>query len=328
MCSVSESDVRNKTPRFFLRRRFFFGIWVCALVISGCGSIHEEADDVVIVVGSRQITLDELRAHAEFISGGLEAPKSHADRIRKRLAERIIGYYLILEYGRENGIRLEEAEVKSALAAANRGYTESDFSHALLREYMDFDRWRNRLEARLLVGKVLAKVFEQVPPPAYRDIERYYETHTEEFRFPRMLRFRQILTGTKEAAEDLLGRIKHGEAMSRLAKEHSIAPEAEAGGEVGWVAREHLDESMARVLFSMSPGEVSPIVRTAYGHHIFEVLSIRSPGVKALPEVLGQIEAKLLDQKRESFLDQWLRDLRTHFEVKVNQELLNRLEVS
>jgi parvulin-like peptidyl-prolyl isomerase len=171
-------------------------------------------------------------------------------------------------------------------------------------------------------------VAENVLPPSYRDIERYYREHGEEFQFPQMRKFRQILTRTKDVAEDLLGRIENGEDMSHLSREYSIAPEAQADGNVGWVAREHLDESMGKVVFSMSPGEVSPIIRTSYGYHIFELLSIRSAGVKPLPDVFGQIEAKLFVQKRESFLKEWLIDLRGHFEVKVNLKMLKQLELS
>jgi parvulin-like peptidyl-prolyl isomerase len=116
--------------------------------------------------------------------------------------------------------------------------------------------------------------------------------------------------------------------MSELARKYSIAPEAEGGGEVGWIARAHLEEGMGRVLFSMPQGKLSPIVETPYGCHILRVLAIRPGTVKELPDVIEQIEAKLLQQKRELFLKKWIENLGTHFEVKINQELLNDLELN
>jgi len=59
----------------------------------------------------------------------------------------------------------------------------------------------------------------------------------------------------------------------------------------------------------------------------FEVLSVRPEIVKELPEVIQEIESKLLHQKREIFLGKWLEDLRTCFEVKVNYELLAQLDL-
>jgi peptidyl-prolyl cis-trans isomerase C len=85
---------------------------------------------------------------------------------------------------------------------------------------------------------------------------------------------------------------------------------------------------MEKVLFSMSPGKMSPVIKTPYGYHIFEVLSIRPEGTKKLPEVLSEIESKFIDQKREAAFKKWLGELRTHFKVKVNKQLLNTLELS
>jgi parvulin-like peptidyl-prolyl isomerase len=327
-CFGHEADVLIRLRIFYGNRRFLCSVCIVAFLVAGCGFVQEEDHDVVIVVGSRHITLEELEKDIEFVCGGLDVPELQWDQFRNQLAEQVIGQYLILEYGKEKGILVAEEELRSALMEVNREYTESGLKNALLREYVDVDQWKDRFKEKLLVDKVLKNVTENILPPSYQDIEKYYGEHGEEFRFPRMLRFKQILTRTKEAAEDLLGRIENGEDLSHLAREYSIAPEADEGGAVGWVAREHLDESMAKVLFSMSPGEVSPIIKTSYGYHLFEVLSVRPAGVKPLPEVLGQIEAKLFEQKRESFLKEWRSDLRTHFEVKVNQQLLRQLELS
>jgi parvulin-like peptidyl-prolyl isomerase len=94
------------------------------------------------------------------------------------------------------------------------------------------------------------------------------------------------------------------------------------------VAEEHLSESMGDVLFSMPQGKISPVVETPYGYHIFEVISVRPAGVKELSDVIEEIQSKLSLQRREVFMKKWLQDLKNHFEVRVNQNLLNNLESS
>jgi len=143
-----------------------------------------------------------------------------------------------------------------------------------------------------------------------------------------MLRFRQIVCKSKKEAENLRDRILAGENMGKLAKKYSIAPEAEARGEVGWVARGNLDRSMEDALFSMQRGKISPVIKTSFGYHLFEVMSHRPAGVKGLPEVIHKIESQLLRQEHEGFYRKWLEKLRSDFEVKVNQVMLNKLELS
>jgi len=294
----------------------------------GCGLVEQEENSVVIVVGSRQITADELKKDMKFIGAGMNVLEKHQDQYRNQLAEQLICHYLIMEYGKEKGIAIPERELQSALNDIKREYGEDAFREALLREYVDFDQWKDRFGEQLLVNRILEKVSENIVPPTYREIEQYFENNPDEFKCPQMVRFRQIVTRTKGEAESLLKRIQNGEDMSELASEYSIAPEANNGGEVGWIARDHLEESMGKVLFSMPQGKLSPVVETPYGYHIFRVLSIRSDTVKELPDVIQQIETRLFHQKREIFLKKWIENLGTHFEVRINQELLNTLELN
>ncbi len=85
---------------------------------------------------------------------------------------------------------------------------------------------------------------------------------------------------------------------------------------------------MEDALFSMQSGKISPIIKTPFGYHIFEVMSRRSAGVKGLPEVIHEIESQLIRQKHEVFYKKWLEKLRSDFKVKVNQDMLNKLELS
>ena len=320
------SCIINRSRIPFANCGFVFIFSTAVFFFPGCGLVEQQENSVVIVVGSRQITADELKKDMELIGAGMNVIEKHQDQYRNQLAEQLICHYLIMEYGKEKGIAIPERELQSALNDIKREYGEDAFREALLREYVDFDQWKDQFGEQLLVNRILEKVSENIVSPTYREIEQYFENNADEFRCPRMVRFRQIVTRNKGEAESLLKRIQNGEDMGELARAYSIAPEAINGGEVGWIARDHLEESMGKVLFSMPQGNLSPVVETPYGYHIFSVLSIRPDTVKEFPDVIQQIETRLLDQKREIFLKKWIENLGTHFEVRINQELLNQLE--
>ena len=312
----------------FTRHGFLFGFFSIAFFLFGCGIAEHEENNVVITVGSRNISADGLKKDMEFLSAGMDVPERQQADIWNQLTEQLIDYYLILEYGKKNGIFITERELRSALDDVKRDYSEDMFKKTLLREYVDFDQWKDRFKEKLLINKILKKVTENITPPSHKEIERYFEERHDEFRCPQMVRFRQIITRTKEDAANILKRIQSGEDMGELARKFSIAPEAESSGEVGWVALNNLDEAIGKVLFSMPPGRKSPVVKTPYGYHIFEVLSVQPESVKKLPEVIQQIESTLLNQEREVFISKWIDELRTHFDVRVNQGLLSELELN
>lgn len=307
---------------------FFFSFCLATALIPGCSLFDQAENKVVVVVGSRHITTEELKRDMEFVSAGMDIPVQQRDQIKDQLVGQVIEHYLILEYGREKGITISNEELHGALKDIKSEYTEDAFKEALLRGYVDLEEWKDRLRERLLVNKITKRVTRNIAPPNYQEIKEYFEANLGEFRSPRMLKFRQIVTRTREKADGLLKRLHDGEDMSELATKHSVGPEAEDGGEVGWVAEGQLDESMEKALLSLPQGRISPVTKTPYGYHIFEVLSSRPEGVKKLPQVVAEIESRLLYQKRQVFCKKWIQGLKTHYTVKVNRDLLNKLEMS
>jgi peptidyl-prolyl cis-trans isomerase C len=168
---------------------------------------------------------------------------------------------------------------------------------------------------------------ENVKPVSFEEIKTYYNSHQEEFRVPLMVRFRQIVASTREEAEKALKRINHGEDMGSIIDEYMKAHGKDYGGEVDWVAKGDLDESIEKVVFSLPVGKVSGVVQTPYGFHLFEVLERRPEGMKSLPEAVKEIESKLEREKEEAFMTQWLKGLRAAIPVKINQKKLKELEL-
>ena len=315
--------------RFFTS---FMPCWLVALCLTyipagGCRQFEQTENRAVITVGSRSVTSEDLKKDIEFISALSHIPAPKDKQVREQIVEQIINHYLILEYGRENGISITEYDIQSSLNNLKRDYTEESFQDALLRGYVDMEQWKSRLGEQMLVNKIINSVMDNVSSPSYQVIKEYFEANIDQFKSPRMVEFRQIVTMTKEEAEDILKQLQSGGVMGNLASEYSIAPEAEKGGEVGWVALGDLDESMEKILFSLPVGKISPVTRTPYGYHIFEVISVREKGIKDLPEVIREIESKLVNEKREEYFQNWIKELKTQMKIEINRDMLNQLEI-
>ena len=178
---------------------------------------------------------------------------------------------------------------------------------------------------QLLVRKILEKASETMSSVSFQEIKSYYDTHTEEFQRPQMVKFRQIVLRTEAEAEMVSDKLNKGDDFELLARTYSISPEGGQGGLVDWIGRDNLIESMAKPLFSLPIGKRSPVVRTAYGFHIFQVLSRRPKGQLSLPESMAQIESKLLYEKQNRFFREWLEELRTQYPVRKDQSVIKAM---
>lgn len=299
-----------------------------ALLLLSCGFLGNcersggKEPVIAIQVGSRKVNLEELKKDIEYLTKGMEISRIEGKGVKSRLLEELIDRYLVLEYGKEKGIRLSEQEFEKRFEDLKQGYTKDSFEKALLEGYVNLEEWKARLREQFLIDKIIEHATKRIHPPDYQEIKAYFEEHRDQFETPPMVKFRQIVTRKRAEAEEALRRLKSGEDMGEVAREVSTGPEAENGGVVGWVAEGRLEESMEKPLFSLSEGKISGVVESPYGYHIFQVLSVRPEGGKRLPEVMGQVEEDLLAQRRKAFLDEWVEELRSQYQVDINREIL------
>jgi peptidyl-prolyl cis-trans isomerase SurA len=72
--------------------------------------------------------------------------------------------------------------------------------------------------------------------------------------------------------------LKMGIPFDQLAMRHSVdGGSSGRGGDLGWFSRAHWPQPFDEAAFLLTPGKISPIVRTAYGYHIILCTGTRPP---------------------------------------------------
>ena len=308
-------------------KKIFYLLILMAIFLSACGVFDPPDKRVVITVGKRNVYEDELKRDIRRLTFEVGINDEDIKDLILPLVNRIIDHYLILEYGKAKGIQVSDNELETAVKEIKRDYPEKVFQEMLLKRYIDFNAWKEGLRQQLLIEKIIKKALENITTISFQDTKTYFDSHQNDFKHPQMIKLRQIVSSTRDEAEKILALLTQGEDMKGLARKYSKAPEAENGGELGWLAKGELEKSIEDVVFSLPIGTASSVVKTTYGFHIFEVLEKRSEGSKSLPESMAEIEQKLSLQKRDAFYRNWLKELRNLFPVLINEGLLRNLEL-
>ncbi|MBI2060568.1 MAG: peptidyl-prolyl cis-trans isomerase [Nitrospirae bacterium] len=162
--------------------------------------------------------------------------------------------------------------------------------------------------------RLIAALVEQAVDPKIlvSDGEIYanYTEHLDEFRRPGTVRARQILVSTREEALEILQTLKSGMDFASVARERSISPDAETGGDLGYFSADETQPEIARACFDLPVGGISREVESPYGFHLFQVVDKVPPRTLPLDEVRESITTRLRKQKRETIYRNWLSDLR------------------
>jgi parvulin-like peptidyl-prolyl isomerase len=241
----------------------------------------------------------------------------------KFLIDKIVDNYVILEFGKEKGITVSDHELETAIFEIRRNYPGGSFEEIRVQRYVDYDEWKEDLKQFLLIEKIQRLVMVDTPLTTFQEVKRYFDAHEEEFKQTRMVQVRQVVVPSEKEAQSVYKRLKDGSDMAELAKELSITPDADNEGIMGWFSKGDLEESMDKAIFSLSVGDISKVLKTPYGYHIFCVTESRPGGERDLSEVIEEIETRLMLQKREKFFKIWLNDMRNHFPVVLDEHVYN-----
>jgi peptidyl-prolyl cis-trans isomerase SurA len=103
--------------------------------------------------------------------------------------------------------------------------------------------------------------------------------------------FRQIVMATQPSAaaktvarakaESLLAEVKRGGDFESIAKRESMDPSKDVGGDLGWARRGQMVAAFEWWLFTLPPGQTSPVVETPFGFHIIRVDRVQPGEVKS-----------------------------------------------
>jgi peptidyl-prolyl cis-trans isomerase C len=154
------------------------------------------------------------------------------------------------------------------------------------------------------------------------EVRSYYEKNRGKYLLGERVRVRHIMVETLEQAREIKKRLQQGEDFIALAKQYSIWPTRQQGGDLGYIRRGMVDKAFEQAAFSLRPGEVSGIVKTKLGYHIIRLEDRQKPRQLTFPEVQADIRRFLRDKKRKEILTAHVKVLREGARISVNEKLL------
>jgi len=236
---------------------------------------------------------------------------------------KMITDYVIIAYAKNNGIDIPQEVINAKVNDKKKKLNPKTFESLLQEKNIPYSRWKQLAEHEMRVQYILDKELSEGLAVSPSEIRSYYHKNRDEFVVSERVRARQIVTDTLEKARDVHARLLKGENFAKIAVNHSLSPDRTQGGDLGYFAQGSLPKEFDETCFKLKKGEISPIVKSAYGYHIFKLLDRQAPGRKTLLEASPQIFQKLFEEKLKSKYDTWISKARADVEVKINHNSLD-----
>jgi peptidyl-prolyl cis-trans isomerase SurA len=296
--------------------------------------------NVAATINNRPVTFEEVD---RIYQSQLSSPGGTSDdlmQIQKlEVLRSLIENEIMLQRAEKLGLMATDAEVDAKYAELKAPYTQEEFQKLLDMRKMTVADLKKQLRRDLSVQKLVNKEITSKISITDREIAEFYAANRASFnRAEPAVHLAQILVTSspdasvrnlkndkaqnddqaKKKIQNLEARIRQGEDFAMLAENYSEdANSSPNGGDLGFVPLSAFDGSspeVRKLIATMQPGQVSPIIPSQQAFRILKIISREPAGQRDLndPRVQQTIREGLLSRK-----DQLLRN--AYYETARNE---------
>jgi peptidyl-prolyl cis-trans isomerase C len=270
-------------------------VFVAALMgfyLSGCGKPAVNEEEILVSIGDTDVTVTDFN---ERVSNLPERYREIAQKRKAAYVQELINDTLLYQEAIRKGLDKDEEVIKV------------------------FDEARKKI----LVAKLLSNEIESVIEMSDEEIEEFYTENEFRYMTPEVMRASHILVNSAEDAGSVIEELKSGAGFEKVARERSLDPTAQKGGDIGYFPKGQLMPEFEQACSFLQVGETSGVVKTSLGYHVIKLTDRRPPTVRPLDEVKGEIFQRLREVKRRDSFNVLLEKLKSSTEIKVNEKALS-----
>ena len=262
-------------------------------------------DRIIAVVNDEVITERELAARVDFAlrqlaQQGTQPPARQI--LEKQLLERTINDRVQMQYARDTGTRVDNAELDRAMVkvAEQNKMTVAELRTVLAKDNVPYDKFREDIRSEITLSRLREREVAQKIVVTESEIDNFIQTQLtqpgrDEFNVSHILiavpekASPEQLQARRERAEQALAQIKGGTDFRQVAAAFSDGPEALQGGLIGWRETSRLPALFLDAVRPLQAGQLTELLRSPNGFHILR-LNERRGG--AAPIVVQQTRAR------------------------------------
>ena len=294
------------------------------LAFTSCSS--SAPADVAAIVNGRPIKYTEVeQAYKSQFPTKAEGESEDQEKLRRlEVLRSLIDNEIMFQRAEKGSLVATDADVDTHLNELKAPYTKEEFDKQLKTWGVSLDELKKRIRRDESVKKLFNKEITSKINITDADIAAFYNANRGSFNLPEPQVHMATIVVTRqpdpnvhnlkndkaktdaEAQQKIRAletRLKQGEDFTMLAQNYSEDPQTTPnGGDLGFVPESSLEKTspeLRRMIMSMAPGQMSPIIHTPEGYRILKVISKEPAGQRDLSDPRAQqtIRETLIERK-------------------------------
>ncbi len=259
---------------------------------------------IVAYVNKRIITQNELsnqmvQARFNLSQRGIK-DTNNAD-LKNKVLEQMIMQQIQLDLAQRGGIRTSDAEVNDAIAANEKAQkiTDDQMRKKLASQGLSYDDFRSQMRDQITIEKLKQREVDGRVVINEDEVTRILNSETYKNKIDYRLAdivinmpeqaTQEIITQKQKQADMVYQLLKQGQSFDQMAIKYSSAPNALAGGDLGWKSNTSLPPIILNQLTGLKQGEITQVIKLPIGFFIFKVNGIKQHGT---PQIVRQYNVR------------------------------------
>jgi parvulin-like peptidyl-prolyl isomerase len=298
-----------------MNKKWFF-ILVFALFLAQCKnqsndgkaptSVDQAAaseNKVILSIADVSLTNRDLKNFIKLQYADIFEQKNN-DKLLSRLFDVFCEQQIILFKANQDDIQVGDDEIAAYLREIQSRRQDVGIDRQMIRNVLKVQKY------------LLAKAYKDIEV-SDGEVAKFYEANLKEFQKNEEIQLFQILVKDREKLLALRAELLNQPSrFEEIARSESVSPEAANGGAMGFFEKGMLPQEMEEVVFSLKVNEISPIVESPYGFHLFKITQKKKSRRLLLAAVRDEIKSKLLSAKLSAAYGEFLKGLQAEVPVR------------
>ena len=292
-------------------------------------------EEILVVVNNHIITRKSFQQQVEQQYAELYRRFSGSDLddrlrdAREKTLQEMIDRCVLLDVAVEtevNQFAPTETELLNEIKTRHN-MSDSDLERAIRAELgLSLSEFARQQRESVVIDYLMNQEVYRKVPVEDQEARLHYNEHQNDYRSPARFRIRELVipkgaTPTEqETARETVTRIKtqvsDGASFESMIREHSASPSRGTGGDLGWVEKGLLLESLENTALELKQDEISEVIETDKDFILIQLLGSEVEGIKPFETVKQEIVTKLREPKAENAVQHYLQAQRIRANIR------------
>ncbi len=242
----------------------YIKILACLFVLLSANTALALSSSVVAVVNGELISYFELENRAKaHLKPNTNKASQEAKAVYKSVLDELIQEEILVQEARRNGISISRdmlnQEINNRILSSK--LSEKQFYANVEKAGSTKDEYRRQLERQILISQLInANVISKIVVTD-NDILEYYKKYEKAFGASYEYNISLILYENQQIANKFADSVKNKEEdFAKIAKNYSVGPQAEEGGNLGYMVDKDMSNDILYYVQSMNKGEITSLI--------------------------------------------------------------------